>query len=91
MLTVTSMEWNRLPEVLVTTMLVGPTVAALEAVRVRTLVVVALAGLKDAVTPEGRPPAASATVPLKPLNGVTVIVLVPLAPWTTLAVVADNE
>jgi hypothetical protein len=36
--------------------------------------------LNDAVTPAGRPDALNPTVPLKPFFGVTVIVLVPLAP-----------
>ena len=57
-----------------------PSVAVLDAVRVRVLLVVALAGLKDAVTPAGRPEAERATDPAKLLSGVTVMVLVPLAP-----------
>ena len=36
--------------------------------------------LKEAVTPLGRPDAESATLPVKPFFGVTVIVLVPLPP-----------
>ena len=69
----------------------GPTVAVLEAVSVSVLVVVALAGLNAAVTPAGRPEAERATDPAKLLSGVTVMVLGPLAPCTTLADVADNE
>jgi hypothetical protein len=61
-----------------------PVVAELLAVRVKTLVVVALVGLKDAVTPLGRPEATKLTLLAKPFVGVTVIVLVPLLPWTTL-------
>ena len=72
--------WVRLPDVPVTVTSAAPTVAVLDAVRVRVLVVVALAGLKDAVTPAGRPLAERATAPEKLLSGVTVIVLVPLAP-----------
>jgi len=82
----------RVPDVPVTVMVAGPTAAVLEAVRVSVLVVVALAGLKDAVTPVGRPVAARATDPTKLLRAVTVTVLVPLAPWTTLSgVEADKE
>jgi hypothetical protein len=69
----------------------GPTVAVLEAVSVSVLVVVALAGLKDAVTPAGRPEAERATDPEKLLRAVTAMVLVPLAPCTTLADEADSE
>ena len=47
--------WVRLPDAPVTVTVAGPTVAALEAVNVSALVVVALAGLKDAVTPAGSP------------------------------------
>ena len=70
----------RLPDVPVMVTVAGPIVAALEAVRVSVLFVVALAGLKDAVTPAGRPLAERATDPAKLLSGVTVMVLVPLAP-----------
>ena len=82
--------WVRLPEIPVTVTVAEPTVAVLDAVRVSVLVVVALAGLKDAVTPAGRPLAERATNPLKLFSGVTVMLLVPLAPCTTLAAVADN-
>ncbi len=51
------------------------------AVSVRTLVLVVLAGLNvEAVTPLGRPETDSATLPVKPFCGVTVMVLVPLPP-----------
>jgi len=83
--------WVRLPDVPVIVTVAGPTVAVLDAVRVSVLLVVALAGLKDAVTPAGRPLAERATDPLKLLSGVTVMVLVPLALCTTLADVADKE
>jgi hypothetical protein len=71
--------WVRLPDVPVIVTVAGPTVAVLEAVRVSVLLVVALAGLKDAVTPAGRPLAERATDPLKLFSGVTVMVLAPLA------------
>ena len=57
-----------------------PVVAVLLAVSVRELVVVAEAGLKDAVTPLGRPDAEKLTLPVKPFRGATVIVLEPLDP-----------
>lgn len=60
-----------------------PVAAVALAVRVRVLEEVAGFGLKAAVTPEGRPDADRVTFPLKPLIGVTVIVLVPLFPCTT--------
>jgi len=59
------------------------------AVSVNELVVVALAGLKAAVTPLGRPEAERATFPVKPFLGDTVIVLDPLAPWAKLRLVGD--
>ena len=61
-----------------------PVVAAEEAVRVSTLlvpVVVVVAGLKLAVTPEGIPLAEKETALANPPVRVMLIVLVPLAPW----------
>lgn len=49
------------------------------AVKVSVLVVAAFVGLKDAVTPLGKPEADKLTLLLKPFCGATVIVLVPLA------------
>ena len=57
----------KLPEVPVTMIVTVPVVAELLAVRVKMLVLVALAGLKDAVTPLGNPLADKLTLPLKPL------------------------
>ena len=81
----------RLPEVPVMVTVAKPRVAVLEAVRVSVLLLVALAGLKDAVTPAGRPVAERATEPVKLLRAVTMIVLVPEVLWTTLTGEADNE
>jgi hypothetical protein len=67
------------PEVPVIVTVAGPSVAVLEAVSVRALLVVVLAGLNEAVTPAGRPLADRATEPVKPFAGTTVIVLPPLA------------
>ena len=49
---------------------------------------VTLPGLS--VTPVGRPEEVSAMVPVKPFCGATVRVLVPLAPATTVALVAER-
>ena len=57
-----------------------PMLAAAPAVKVSVLVLLVLVGLKDAVTPLGSPETDKLTLPLKPLCGATVIVLVPLAP-----------
>ena len=72
--------WRRLPEIPVTVTVAEPTVAAVEAVSVRMLLPVVLAGLKDAVTPAGRPLTARLTAPLKPLRPITLMVLAPLLP-----------
>jgi hypothetical protein len=55
------------------------------------LVVVVLAGLNAAVTPVGNPVTARLTLPLKPFWPLTVMVLVPLAPWRTVRLAADAE
>jgi len=57
-----------------------PTAAVLAAANVIVLVVVAEAGLKLAVTPEGNPVAVNATVPVNPPSGAMVTVLVPDPP-----------
>ena len=63
-----------------------PVLAAALAVNVNVLDDVAGFGLKDAVTPLGKPEAARLTLPLKPFAGLIVTVLVPLLPCTTLNV-----
>ena len=60
-----------------------PSAAVALALSVSVLLPVVLAGLKDAVTPLGRPEADKLTVPLKPLSGLTLIALVAVFPWTT--------
>ena len=77
-----------MPEVPVTVTVEVPAAAVLPAERVNTWAV-----LIDAVTPVGRPDAVNATVPVNPLTGVMVMVLVPLAPWAMdrLLGVADSE
>lgn len=81
----------RVPLVPVTVTLVVPVAAVLEAVNVTVLLPVVDAGLKLAVTPEGKPLAESATLPVNPPNGETVTVLLPVPPWVTLALVAVRE
>lgn len=83
--------WVRLPEVPVTVTVAAPVVAVLLAVSVNVLVLVVLAGLKLAVTPLGRPEAARLTEPVKPLTGVTVMVLVPLVPKLMVTLVGEAE
>jgi len=68
-----------------------PVAAVLAAVSVNVLVLAVLPGLKDAVTPLGRPDADKLTLPLKPPCGVTVMVLVPLVPWITLRLLGEAE
>ena len=71
--------------------LAAPTVAVPVAVNVNVLVLVVLVELKEAVTPLGRAEADKLTLPLKPFCGVTVIVLVPVVPCTTLMLAGDAE
>ena len=52
-----------------------PVAAAADAERVNALVVAVELGLKEALTPLGRPEAERVTSPEKPLEGVTVMVL----------------
>lgn len=84
-------ELDRLPDEPVIVTVDVPVVAALLAVSVNVLVPVALVGLNEAVTPEGKPDADKLTVPLKPLSALTVMVLVPLAPWTMVKLFGDAE
>ena len=84
-------EWLRLPEVPVMVTVDVPVAALLLAVSVRLLVVVAEAGLNEAVTPLGRPEADKLMLPKKPFCGVTVMVLDPFAPWTTVRLAGDAE
>jgi hypothetical protein len=57
---------------------------------VATLELVDEAGLNAAVTPVGMPEAANATLPVKGLTSVTVIVSVALAPWAIERVDAEG-
>jgi hypothetical protein len=77
------------PDTPVTVTVDAPSVAVLLAVKVRALVLLVVFGLNAAVTPLGRPEADKATLPLKPFNGVTVMVLVPLFPCMMLRLLGD--
>ena len=57
-----------------------PVAAVTAAVSIKELVLVAEAGLKNAVTPLGKPDADKLTLPVKPFRGATVMVLEPLDP-----------
>ena len=80
------------PLVPVTVTVAVPTVAVAEAVNVRVLPAepVTEVGLKAAVTPAGRPLALKVTVPLKPLKGETVTLLVAVVPCMTVAPEAET-
>ena len=71
------------PEVPVIVTREFPVVAELLAASVSVLAPVVLAGLKVGVTPLGMPEADRVTLPVKPPDGATVMVLVPLAPCVT--------
>jgi hypothetical protein len=81
----------KLPDVPVMVTVTVPVVAVPLAVSVKVLVAVAGFGLKDAVTPLGKPEADKLTLPLKPFCGVTVIALAPLFPCVTVKLLGDAE
>jgi hypothetical protein len=68
-----------------------PVAAVALAVKVSTLVVVAGLELKAAVTPVGKPDAERVTLPLKPLCGVMVMVLVPGPPCAMVTLLGEGE
>jgi hypothetical protein len=72
--------WLRLPEVPVIVTVAVPVAALLLAVSVSVLLVVAEAGLNDAVTPLGKPDADRFTLDVNPFCGTILTVLVPLVP-----------
>jgi hypothetical protein len=79
------------PDVPVTVTVDVPVVAVALAVSVNVLVPVVLLGLKEAVTPLGKPEADKLTLPVKPFCGATVIVLVPMVPCTRLTLAGDAD
>src|SRR5208337_1860604 len=68
------------PDVPVIVTATVPVAAVALAARISVLVLLAGLGLNLAVTPLGKPDAERVTLPLKPFDGVMVMVLVPLAP-----------
>ena len=68
-----------------------PVAAALLGDSVRVLVVVVLVGMKDAVTPFGRPEADKLTLPVNPFSGITVIVLEPFDPCRMFMLLGDAD
>lgn len=66
-----------------------PSAAVALALRVSVLLLAVPAGLKDAVTPLGRPKADKLTTPLKPLSGLMLMALVAVFPWTTLKLLGE--
>jgi hypothetical protein len=79
-------ELVKVPEVPVMVTVAVPVVAVPLVVSVRVLEfmgLIVLAGLKEAVTPLGKPEADKLTLPVKPFSGVMEMVLPPLAPCTT--------
>ena len=78
-------------EVPVIITVVVPTAAVLLAVKVTMLVLLALGGLKEAVTPPGRPDAEKLTALENPLCGTTVIVLVAVPLRVRVTLLADEE
>ena len=83
--------WVSVPEVPVIVTVAAPVVAVALAVKVRTLVEVVGLVPKLAVTPAGRPEAESETLPVKPPEGVTVMVLLPLLPCVTVKLAGEAE
>jgi len=76
-------ELVKLPEVPVMVTVAVPAVAVLLAESVSTLLVEVLLGLKEAVTPLGRPDAERLTLPANPPWGAKEIVVEPLVPCTS--------
>jgi hypothetical protein len=86
---VTVVDAVSVPDVPVIVTVAVPDAAALLAVNVSTLLPVAGLVPNAAVTPLGKPDAASVTVPVKPFKSVTVIVSVALEPGVTETVAAE--
>ena len=85
------MVFVKLPDLPVMVSVTVPVAAVLLAVSVNVLVLAVLLGLKDAVTPLGRPDSDKLTLLLKPFRGLTVMVLAPLAPCAIVKLVGDAE
>ena len=81
----------RLPDVPLTVTVKVPWLPEPLARKVSVLLDVAGFGLKVALTPLGKPEAESVTWPLKPLDGVILIVLVAVAPWSTNTLLGEAD
>jgi hypothetical protein len=81
----------KVPEIPVIVTVTVPGGAVLLEVSVNVLALVALVGLKEAVTPVGRPEADKLTIPLKPFCGVMVTALVPPAPCAIVTLLGKAE
>jgi hypothetical protein len=81
----------KLPEVPVMVTATVPVAAVLLAASVNVLVPGVLTGLNDAVTPLGRPDADKLTLLLKPFSGLTVTMLVSLAPCAIVKLLGNAE
>jgi hypothetical protein len=88
---VTVVECDKVPLVPVMVTVAVPVAAVALAVKVRTLVEVVGFVPKVAVTPEGKPDADRLTLPVKPPEGVTEIVVFPLLPWMTVTLEGEAE
>ena len=87
----TVVAWNSPPDAPETVTVTVPVVAVLLAASVNVLVFVVLLGFNDAVTPLGKPDAEKLTLLLNPPCGMTVMVLVPLVPWTRLRLLGEAD
>lgn len=83
--------WLSEPETPVMVTVLVPVAALLLAVNVSVLVLVAGFGLNDAVTPLPIPEADKLTLPANPLDGVMMIVVVPLEDRVMLKLVGDAD
>jgi hypothetical protein len=89
--TLTAKVLVRLPDFPVIVIFVVPAAAPAAADNVRVLEPVVLAGLKDPVTPDGNPETLSATVPVNPFAGTTVMGFATLEPCATETVASPAE
>lgn len=83
--------WLRVPETPVTVIVEVPVAAVELAVKVKTLVEVVGLVPKVAVTPLGSAEVESVTDPVKPFEGVTVMVEPPLVPCLTVKLAGEAE
>lgn len=88
---VTVVTFIKLPDMPVIITVAVPTSAVPLAVSIKVLVVDVLLGLKDVLTPLGRPEADKLTSPLKPFWGVTVIVIEPVFPRIIVTLLGEPE